>query len=276
MFTKAYFVPVSKDWAFRARNSQEELRGNHPGVSMIRVEPREKSNPDSTGTQMVKVILSGSSGDVVGKCFQEGKKKILDSFEYDRNKKERNRVRRIMIGDQKLKKAQDAIIEKFQGPKDETIQRRDNALTAKLKQAMNKNKRQSSFPKTPNTTQTFNKKKNPFGALMEDSDEEEDDEDEIERQTTHAKRNNSRLKRQQLNAREIVTIPKATPRKTVLTGWAKLASKPATLQPQQKQVHSQHTTKQLEFDDNYLSEEEEIHHHDAVTNGGWDMDPNQW
>tara|TARA_B100000768_G_C11168751_1_gene327727 strand:+ start:152 stop:862 length:711 start_codon:yes stop_codon:yes gene_type:complete len=232
--------------------------------------PRENSQPDSAGRRMVKVTLSGSSLEVVCACFQEGNQKIHASIEYDRNKKERNRRRRILIGDQKLKIAQESMIEKFQGPKDETIQRRDNALTAKLKQAMNKNKRQSSFPKTPNTTKTFNKKKNPFGALMEDSedDDDDDDDDENERKSSQAKRNNERLKRNQINSRPIVSIQKATLRKKVLTGWATMASKPATPQPQQEKANPQQTTKQLEFDDG-LSDEE-VHH------GGWDMNVDEW
>lgn len=276
MFTKAYLIPVTKDWAFRSRSSQEELKSNHPNVSRISVDSRDKTQPDSAGRQMVKVTLYGSSQEVVEACFQEGKKKILDSFEYDRKKQERNRNRRKRVQDQRVKKAQQAMYEKFQGPRDEKVYRKDNALTAKLKIAMNKNKnKQSSFPKTPKTTATsFNKKKNPFGALMEESEDEED----IERQKSQAKRNVERQKMKQKNTQPVVTpAPKAkAPVQPVLTGWAKLASKPAAPKPQQEPQQPQ-VAKHLEYDDDYYSdEEEEIHHLEEIANGGWDMNPNEW
>ena len=256
MFSKKYFIPVAKDWAFRSRNSIEELFGNHPKVSDISIEPREKSQPNSSGMQMVRVTLTGCTQDVVEDCFLEGKQKILDSFEYDRKKQERNRYRRKMIGDKKLKIAQDAILEKFEGPKDERILRKDNALTAKLKIAMNKRprKNQSSFPKIPNTTSTTTriKKSNPFGALMEESDDEED----IERQHSQAARNNERQDMRQI---KIPVVSTKTPTQPVLTGWAKLASKPATPKLQQEPQIAKHEI----FEDIELV-------------GGWEMNPDEW
>jgi len=207
MVNQTFTVPMYKDWAFRSKKSQGDLLKNHPQVTRIQVEPREKATPTVSGIPMVKVIITSSSPEFINDCFQEGKTKIMESIQYDEDKQRRKSVWREGYYEKRLQKAQDDIRAKFEGPKQQEVSRRDNSIEASLKIALNK---KTFKPTVAPKVKEYSPDSNAFAALFEESDDEEF----VEAQ---AKRN--------LKKAQIPKVKKTSQTKPVLTGWAKIASK---------------------------------------------------
>ena len=203
-------IPMSKDWVFRSRKSQEELLENHPGVTRINVENRSNSKPTISGIPEVTLTIYGENQEVIKNCLTEGLQKIDDSLLYDIEKKQKKKAWRERQNQKSIEIAQERIREKFEGPK-EKITRRDNALEIKFKNALNS----LSPKKTPIEETNYTSMGNSFGSLfVEDSIEEQ------------ASRNVKKFQAKQTQAKQ-VQAKQVQAKK--LTGWAKMAAKPAHL-----------------------------------------------
>ena len=203
-------IPMSKDWVFRSRKSQEELLENHPGVTRINVENRSNSKPTISGIPEVTLTIYGENQEVIKNCLTEGLQKIDDSLLYDIEKKQKKKAWRERQNQKSIEIAQERIREKFEGPK-EKITRRDNALEIKFKNALNS----LSPKKTPIEETNYTSMGNSFGSLfVEDSIEEQ------------ASRNVKKFQAKQVQAKQFQAKQVQAKK---LTGWAKMAAKPAHL-----------------------------------------------
>ena len=91
-YTHSFQIPASKDWVFRGRTSQGELKDNHPDVTRIHVADRSTATPTTAGFDVVKLTIRGKDKQTVMDCYQEGRTKILASLAYDAEKADKKKA----------------------------------------------------------------------------------------------------------------------------------------------------------------------------------------
>ena len=107
-YTHSFQIPASKDWVFRGRKSQGELKENHPDVTRIHVADRSTATPTTAGYDVVKLTIRGKDRQTVMDCYEEGRQKILDSMAYDAEKAEKKKMAKAKRADNRhFKKARE-------------------------------------------------------------------------------------------------------------------------------------------------------------------------
>lgn len=217
----AFKIPVAKDWVFRGRESQGELRSHHPGIKRIWVSNRDTQDQKN----LIVVEITGTTKEVVDACFAEGRQKILESIAYD-EKRSKERGSNGKSRARPRPRRERSFSEEANGDPDE-IRPGDSAMVQQFKIALKKSKSNPEMVEATARKQELMAKQkakkvqndrmraaNSFGALMED---DEDD----ERAALQAQRNQAKQKATLLGPKPVVVQSKPK-----MTGWAALAAKP--------------------------------------------------
>ena len=214
-YTHSFQIPASKDWVFRGRKSQGELKENHPDVTRIHVADRSTATPTTAGYDVVKLTIRGKDRQTVMDCYEEGRQKILDSMAYDAEKAEKKRMAKAKRADNRhFQKARE--LEKKHAPKVDVdadvhggsvlLQKAMAAIKAKEVDGKGKGSKEDQ------EMDQFASVRNGFAGL------------DIEESTSHEhEQAEANLRKQQ----RMMAQPKVNrqPIKPALSGWAKMASK---------------------------------------------------
>lgn len=212
----AFKIPMAKDWVFRGRESQGELRSHHPEIKRIWVSNRDTQDEKN----LIVVEITGATKEVVDACFAEGRQKILDSISYD-EKKSKERGAKGKNRPRPRPRRERSFSEEATADPDEILPG-DSALVQKMKLAFKDAKndpKKVAAAKAKKELEATRKKNqqvkagNAFGALMEDEDDE--------RASLQAQRNHAKQKATLMGPKPVVVQSKPK-----MTGWAALAAKP--------------------------------------------------
>lgn len=212
----AFKIPVAKDWVFRGRESQGELRSHHPEIKRIWVSNRDTQDEKN----LIVVEITGATKEVVDACFAEGRQKILESIAYD-EKRSKERGAKGKNRPRPRPRRERSFSEEATADPDEILPG-DSALVQKMKLALKEAKndpKKVAAAKAKKELEATRKKNqqvkagNAFGALMEDEDDE--------RASLQAQRNHAKQKATLMGPKPVVVQSKPK-----MTGWAALAAKP--------------------------------------------------
>ena len=211
-YTHSFQIPASKDWVFRGRKSQGELKDNHPDVTRIHVADRSTATPTTAGFDVVKLTIRGKDKQTVMDCYQEGRTKILASLAYDAEKADKKKVDKARRADRRHhQKARE--LEAKHAPKDQQDVGGGSVLLQKAMAAIKAHEVKDERGEQERELEALAGARNGFAGL----DIEEVQTEEAKAQAAA----NLRKQRRMMPAPVVVAASKPP----ALSGWAKMASK---------------------------------------------------